>query len=479
MHPLIRVVPLLVALALSAADARAATFVVTIPTDANDDGVCTPDACTLREAMNAAVATPGRDTITFDPAVLPLGQSKAIGVTDPLPVLADPAGTVVDGAGASVILAGSGAADGLVFASAAGTPLSGVRVANLTVVGFPGTGIVICGGEYPACAANVAKPVVENVNVAGNEVAGVRIRGADVTKVRLTNVVARLNGFGIAIAASGVLAGTQIDGCTARFNGMATGDAGISLTSPNAISGITIGNTIGVENGGPAVLLRSEGALSKVKLTKVVATKNVASGIVIGGVVSAAGVALLDVTSVANQFEGIAFFGGSLTGTSVKGLVSNRNGGDGLRISPNVALAGAKITDVRAIANEGDGVEIAAAAVSGVQITRTVVTGNEGIGLRLPGSGHKLKTVRADRNGAGIQLDAPGSGNVIEQCRAHANDGSPGGAGIRIAAGNTGNVIRDNAAQANDGPNLVDGNANCAGNAWSNNFAVTADACLD
>ena len=41
-------------------------------------GVCDLADCTLREAIGAANATPGLDTITFDPAVFPEGTPATI-----------------------------------------------------------------------------------------------------------------------------------------------------------------------------------------------------------------------------------------------------------------------------------------------------------------------------------------------------------------------------------------------------------------
>src|SRR6476646_9627773 len=137
----------------SVSHARAATFTV------NNSGDDPPDTCdtamggcTLRAAILAAVATPGRDIIRFDPTVFPLGAPVEIDVEVPLPPIADPAGTIVDGSGAGVIIGqlltggGNTRIDGLVFASAPGVPLVGAMVTNLTIVGFPGAGILVCGG---------------------------------------------------------------------------------------------------------------------------------------------------------------------------------------------------------------------------------------------------------------------------------------------------------------------------------------------
>src|SRR5689334_13245296 len=117
---------LILLLAAVATSARAATFIVNSAADATD-GSCdsSPGGCTLREAIEAAVATPGRDTIAFDGSVFPKGPPFAqIVLTTPLPIIADPAGTVVDGGHGGVEIIGNGSvAEGLVFASAPGMPL--------------------------------------------------------------------------------------------------------------------------------------------------------------------------------------------------------------------------------------------------------------------------------------------------------------------------------------------------------------------
>src|SRR5262245_27958830 len=109
MHPLTvtrGVCAALVALALLAPGSavRAATFVVDNTSDPTVGTCAQSGACTLRQAILEAVATPGRDTIAFDPAVFPPGAPVAIELESPLPTIADPAGTIVDGGGAGVII---------------------------------------------------------------------------------------------------------------------------------------------------------------------------------------------------------------------------------------------------------------------------------------------------------------------------------------------------------------------------------------
>lgn len=78
-----------------AGTAEAATFTVTTSFD-GDDGSCTAASCTLHEAIDAANAAPGDDTINFEPDVTVL-----IDLTMPLPAIAG-GGSIV-GPGANVL----------------------------------------------------------------------------------------------------------------------------------------------------------------------------------------------------------------------------------------------------------------------------------------------------------------------------------------------------------------------------------------
>ena len=214
-----------------AASARAATFVVNSKTDATD-GSCVPapGGCTLREAIEAAVATAGRDTIRFDASVFPHGAVPVlIPLASALPVIADPAGTVIDGSGASVRIFGGGAIeDGLVFASAPGVPLTKPTVANVSVDSFTGDGVAICGGLPPTCDADVTGAVVRNVFVNGTGRSGITIAGRVVKKAQvIDSVTFQTSSDGIALFA-GTLIGARVEGSTASRSGL----DGISLSPP-------------------------------------------------------------------------------------------------------------------------------------------------------------------------------------------------------------------------------------------------------
>jgi CSLREA domain-containing protein len=72
--------------------AEASTLVVNTDDDL-DDGLCNPAHCSLREAINAANASPGPDTIAFD---IPGSTPVSISLNSPLPALTDDA-TTIDG----------------------------------------------------------------------------------------------------------------------------------------------------------------------------------------------------------------------------------------------------------------------------------------------------------------------------------------------------------------------------------------------
>src|SRR4051794_171803 len=81
---------LLLSLAVTA-HAAAATFIVNSKADGSD-GACSAAAggCTLREAIEAAVAAAGRDTIRFDATVFTPGMHPVrISLASALPVIAD------------------------------------------------------------------------------------------------------------------------------------------------------------------------------------------------------------------------------------------------------------------------------------------------------------------------------------------------------------------------------------------------------
>jgi CSLREA domain-containing protein len=488
MHPLTTTLPrilvavLAAALTIASGRVRAETFVVNATTDAGD-GTCGDVAgdCTLRDAILAAVATPGRDTIAFDPTAFPIGAPGVIELGSPLPPIADAAGTVLDGAGAGVVIrpvptglvapgtprAVFGPIDGIVFASAAGVPLENVRVANVTILGFTGRGLVVCGGVPPLCEEDVASTVLQNLLVSDNDGTGIDIRGRTISKTRIVTTVAHNDGDGgIRCKASDSLVGTRVERSTARDN---TGH-GFDLDVAGDAEGTVVIDSIAAGNHGNGIRLQAGGSVEKMKVTGSAAATNHGAGIQIAGE-QVFGVTIANVTTSRNDNFGIGVTGAELlSGAVVKDVVSDWNLG-GIVLSGVTLVTGSKITNAKATGNQNSGVVIGADLdVTGSKLTRITAVGNGGNGVMLHGSKNVLKQIRANGNhGNGISIGNGGPGNVITKSSLMANDGN----GIVLDLGVTGAVVQKNTSFAHDGADLRDENASCDGNVWKQNVFET------
>lgn len=479
-------------LACAAADAGAATFVVNAKNDAVADACGgAVGACTLRDAVTAAVATPGRDTIVFDPAVFPIGGGGLIQLTAALPVIADPAGTVLDGTGAGVFLSpapamglvepgravgGPPLVDGLAFASAAGVSLEGVTVRNVTLNGFTGRGLHVCGGLPPVCDQDVASTVVENVVLYGNQQTGLDIQGRTIAKTRIASTVAVNNGaVGIRIEASGSMSGTRIERSTARGNL----SSGFDLHPAGDALGTVVVDTVATGNGEHGLRLLALGAVENLKVAGSVAAANVGAGFQMSSGRMVA-VTVANVTASSNGGSGLTLTGSSLlSGVVVKDTVSNWNQ-SGIVLNGVNLVAGAKITNAKASGNRAAGVAISADDdVVDCKLSRIVAVGNGFEGVRVQGSRNVVTQVRANGNrGHGIRLDANnsgGGGNTVSKCSAFANDGHA----ILLNVGITQSTVQKGSWLAADGFDMRDENP-CGANVWKQNVFVTrSPSCLE
>jgi hypothetical protein len=465
----------LIAVGLAAAPtARARTFVVNNTSDPTVGTCDLVGACTLRQAILEAVASAERDTIRFDPAVFPPGAPAAIYVESPLPTIADPAGTVIDGVGAGVRIwsqipvGEDDAAGGLVFASAPGVPLANVTVANLTVFGFNGSGVVICGGLPPECDADLASPSVQHVVATLNGGSGIAIAGRKITKPRVADSVALVNyGAGIVSYATESISGARIERCAARDNEW----VGLGVLFAKSISDTLITDSVAVRNGYGIAVAAAE--VAKTKLTNLAASDNVSSGIAFeAGEVSTTTIA--NATASGNGYAGIQIVADSIVGTVAKDVVANDNL-LGIDLMAAAEVADAKFAQATAVGNTQTGISLGAQA-RGARLVRVNVVGNGTHGLVVSGTANVLEQVRASENdGDGIRLAAPGSGNRIENCSSTANQGP----GISVQAGSTENTIERNVALGNDAIDVYDGNPNCAEDAWTRNvFETRSEPCI-
>jgi CSLREA domain-containing protein len=425
---------LVVALGAAAAPARADIFVVdTTATD--DDGSCdpAPEDCTLPEAIAAASARPGRDAITFDPAVFPPGSPAAIQPAAALPPITDPAGTTVDGSGAGVILDGetlAGEEHGLVIQSGAGSPLGGVIVQNLLIGGFPGTGLLVCGGETPDCDEDVTKTRILEVTALFNGQNGITVDGRANTGTLVADSTASFNGSrGINLNASlgQALTKAKVDGCTAEGND----STGINLNASGDNLGSQVVGSLAEDNLGTGINLNAGANVSRARISNSRAIDNGGSGI--------------DVNAA-----------GQHSGTKLSNVVADENTSGGVRL------------------NAGGGNPVTGAAISGSQASL-----NGGAGFELEGGASKISKNIADENGGhGIALvaDGPSSGSRISKNQTNGNDG----AGVFVDLDNTANKISGNTALSNLEFDLVDENPGCDANRWSKNaFGSANEGCIE
>ncbi|MBI5670307.1 MAG: right-handed parallel beta-helix repeat-containing protein [Chloroflexi bacterium] len=198
------------------------------------DGVCTSVHCTLREAITAANASPGRDTITF---ALPGAGPYVIRPTFPLPAITD--AVIIDGTtqpgypGAPIV-----ELDG----SLAGYPVNGLwllagnsTVRGLLVHSFTGAGMLLQAGSGSTIAGNYI----------GTDVTGsVRLGNRD--GIYLLNSSNNVIG-GTTAADRNLISGNNDDGVNpngATGNRIQGNIIGLSLTGQplgNAGDGIKIG----------------------------------------------------------------------------------------------------------------------------------------------------------------------------------------------------------------------------------------------
>lgn len=446
--------------------AGAVTFVVNDNADATD-GACTAAAggCTLREAIAASAATPGRDTIAFDPSVFPQGTNTAIDLQSALPVLSDPAGTVVDGAGAGVLIGGT-VPSALRFATAPGVALTKVTVANLAMFASGGPALDICAGVPPACDAALSDVVVRNV-VVNSGTDGISLRGDVVANAQvLDSVVIFCSATGIRIRGDSGLTKARVEGCVARDNGGIGIDVngGIGTNAaPTVVDSMAVYNTsIGLNVAGSDV--------TKAKIVNVVVAQN-GAGIEVAAESDNLGTTVTNSVAALNDNVGLQLIGGSvIAGARLTGVAADANL-IGMSLGPAQAV---QLTRSSATVNTGAGIVVSEGA-SGGKITGVVAVANAATGLVLRGDGTVAQRVHAVGNGSnGVSIDSMGGGNVVEKSLADANDLH----GISVTTGTPPNTVRKNVALGNALEDLFGDIAPCA-NTWADNvFRVGVEPCV-
>lgn len=302
-------------LALGLPAAEAATFTVNSANDV-DDGNCNGAHCSLREAINAANASGGTDTITFNITGSP---PYIITTSGNLPVVAS--GVVIDGStqpgytGTPVVRlnGGGGATLGLDLQGSANV------VRGLSITNFTSMGILIEFGSGSTIENNYI-----GVDTGGSAAFpngyGVRILGS------ANNVIG-----GDTSAKRNVISGNTSDAV------LITAVASTGNTVRGNLIGITANSTAGLPNGGAGIRIQSG-----------------AAGNIVGGTV------LGQQNTIINNTPGVLVTDSGTIGNAIRGneitnniglAIDNASGGNGEPTPPVVTFAAAGTVTGTACAN--------------------------------------------------------------------------------------------------------------------------------
>lgn len=337
----------------------AVTFTVNSTNDV-DDGTCNSAHCSLREAINAANANAGLDTIAF--AIPPFdGTAKTIKPLTQLPTITSP--VVIDGytqsnSSPNTLTNGDNAVLKIVLngSSASGFPApSGLRITagtntirGLVINQFGSWGIWISGSGSNVIEGNFIGIDISGTNTLGG--GGLYLDGSSVNLIGGTTPAARN-----LVAGCGSANSVQIIGSRNTVEG--------NYIGTDASGTKRLGNHTGISAGG--------------------------SSNTIGGVAAGAGNLISGNDNSGLELDGAtdSLIAGNFIGTDVSGSVALGNGG-GIRI---VGTAGAGFSE--SFRNTVGGTNAAA---------RNLVSGNNGSGISIFGSGSTSNLIAGNFVGTDI-----------------------------------------------------------------------------
>ena len=369
--------------------ASATTFTVTTTAD-HDDGSCDASDCTLREAINAANANSGADTVAFN---ISGSGVQTIAPGSALPQITD--ALTVDGwtqggsgySGAPLIELNGASTAGYGLATSAQTTIRGLIINR-----FPGTAVDLLPGSSGS--------LVEN-NFIGTSAAGTDNLGN--------------GGIGVRTFANGI---------SILSNVISGNDSGVVLISDG--NGVN-SNFIGTNAAGSAALGNSNDGIGLQASSNNTITNNVISG----STTTSGGGAGIDLYESATQSNNNVIENNKI-GTDSSGTKALPNSRRGIMLN---GASSNTIQNNTISGNTGDGIHIANGTQNvvrgnyiGVASDGTSALGNGGFGLQISTS---LNTIG--------EAGGLGRGNTI------ANNGS---AGIVISSG-TGNGVLGNRFYSN------------------------------
>lgn len=402
-------------------------FVVTSKFDLTSDGICDAD-CTLRDAITAANANPGPDTITFNIPVdsspftiypvackLPdiIEQVTIDGYTQPLAVPASDAAAEIKIGLMGNSANGTGGAcpnnpDGLkIYKHPTNTAIdgSGTVIRGLSITGWQSNGILVDGANNVVIEGNFIGLEVEGNVEAGNLADGIRLVNADNTTIGgLTpdkrNIISGNASDGIEITTGSD--GTQILGNYIGLDKNGVSDRG------NTVNGILLNEASAVVGG-----VKPLAAGGACRGACNVISGNNQNGIVISGV--GANGSTVQGNYVGLNWNGTQRVPNTLNGVKVEGSGYNTIGGT-TNTTPGGDCTGAcnVITG-----NDGMGIEIlpkTVAVIGNLVVGNYIGTNPAGTGLVTTAlvTGNKLGGIRIN-NVADVTIGTtnPAARNVI------------------------------------------------------------------
>ncbi len=336
-------VGVIVFLAFMITPSRAVNFQVNSFLD-TDDTVCDVANCTLREAINAANATPTDDIIDFaGPGTIVLGGD--------LPALAPGTGTLVINGGGAIVIDGNAVAATAITINSDGNSIFGLQIQNLT-----GSAIIIDGGANNIIGGTVAG---QRNLIFDNGGSGILITGAASIGNTIVNNVIGTNALGIPGIGNAVGVNV-VNGANGNFIGtlgggnIISGNVGAGVVVTNATTNTINGNFIGTNLAGTAALTNGTDGV----LINAGSSGNFVNGNILSG----------------NTNDGLEISGGATTNTISGNFI-------GLDVSGNLAVAnGAQgINLIGAINNQINNNTIAGNTLNGVLITNGGVNSSDNI----------------------------------------------------------------------------------------------------
>jgi uncharacterized repeat protein (TIGR01451 family)/CSLREA domain-containing protein len=404
----------------------ATVFTVNSTADTTD-GICDAANCTLREAIIAANANPGPDSIVFN---IGSGTPSIAIVGSPLPSISDPISIDGNTGGATRVEINGSGLDGELTGLSITAGSSTIK--SLVINRFGAQGIAISAGGGNVLEGNLIGTNAAGTAAQGNGESGVLISGSANNTIGGTTEAQRN------VISGNLLHGVLIFGSTAMGNVLQGNYIGLNAAGTASVSNVGEGvsivsstnNTIGGTTAGARNII--SGNFGK-GIRFLDASDNLTIGNYIG--TNAAGTA-----AVANQSDGVDIFiandntvGGNtaasrniISGNATHGLRLNSSSGNTIQGN----FIGTRPDGITSLPNVFEGISIGNAS------NGTIIGGSG------PGEGNKI----AFNGSVGVNI-ADGTGNSILSNELFSN----GGLGINLGPGGvTANDIGDGDSGANN-----------------------------